>query len=171
VAYLSAMWNGTQQETAFIREHGAYIATVWVGYDSVLPLTYHLLVEMYPTNDGTEYAFGILQHDRLTQKSDMIFDSSISNAIIPKWHRPKIRDLLIDLTERVVRGCNRDAFFMVTYCDHLPDKALEKYAVLCDVFERCGYNCVQSVPVPGKHFWQMTRQDATVVDGDDKNPP
>lgn len=156
MAFVSALWNGTQHTNAFTRDD-AYMAVTWIGYESDTSIVYSLMVEMYPTSNGTEFAFPIIRTDRLTGHSEPLFDSSVTNALIPKSYRHSIRELLFSSAERVVRGCNRSSFFMTTFCDNLPASALEKYDHLCEVFINCGYDVVHTEPTSGSHFWQMTK--------------
>ncbi|HEX3994162.1 MAG TPA: hypothetical protein VHX39_23565 [Acetobacteraceae bacterium] len=157
MAYLPVLWDHARSEILSEGDQDGCIGRVWIGYDSIFPVDYHLLVEMHPTNQGMEFVFALLKGDRMTQTSEAIFDSAVANQIIPRWHRPRIRELLDSMTEKVVRNCDRNAFFMAAYCAQLPEPALAKYAMLCEAFRRCGYDCLRSEPSPGKLLWQMNR--------------
>jgi hypothetical protein len=157
MAYLPVLWDHAHLKAVFEGDQHGHIGRVWVGYDSIFPLDYRLLVEMHPTDQGTEFVFALLKGNRITQASEAIFDSEVANQIIPRCHRPKIRELLFSMTQHVVRTCNRNAFYMAAFCDRLPEPALAKYAMLCEAFRRCGYDCLRSEPTPGKPLWQMTR--------------
>jgi hypothetical protein len=156
LAFISALWNGTLHINAFVRDE-AHVRLIWIGYDMVHPLNYHLMVELYPTEQGTEYAFAMVTEDRMTGHCHPEFDSSKTNALIPKSYRPKIREVLFSQTEQIVRATNFPSFFMTTFCDNLPADALEKYERLCEIFRRCGYSVTYTEPEPGKHFWFMNQ--------------
>ena len=156
MAYFSTLLNGIQTEVWFARDE-AKIAFLDIGRDSLLPKKYMLLVEMYPTNDGTEFAFAIVEQYYESISMRPIFDSGEANEIIPKSYRAQILKNLLSITEKLVRQMDAPSFFMVTFVDHLPVKALEKYTTLCDIFEKCGYKITRTEPEPGKHFWFMLR--------------
>lgn len=154
MAFISALWGGTQEKRQFDRANDRLVV-VNIGYDDAGPISYDLMVELCDSDFGGEFMFSILHI--FDGEPEAIFDSAIAGQIIPKSYRAKILDLLLNVTEDLVRARNLDSFAMVTFCDNLPSAALEKYDRLCEVFTRCGYTCEHTEPETGKHHWQMNR--------------
>jgi hypothetical protein len=148
--------NGTTHENWFTRDQ-ALVVFIDIGCDSIMSRKFMLMVEVYPTDEGTEFAFAIVEQYYQSLQKRPMFDSSETNSLIPKSFRPAIKRLLLSTTERLITRANHPNFYMTTYCSNLPEVALEKYDRLCEVFSRCGYECVRTEPVQGSYHWQMNR--------------
>lgn len=158
--------GGSTLETVAFTQGGSTIFLNMIGYDYFNSDTWHLLLNMHSYPNGNEFMFGLATANRLTKASantgpggivENTFDSNVANSIVPREHRAGVNRVLLQQSERIVRYTNHDSFYMTTYLDGLPVKALAKYDRLCEVFRGCGYDATHSEPRPGKHLWQMNR--------------
>lgn len=165
MVFISSLVGATEELLGFGRAE-ANIVYIPIGRDFFAPVEYNLFINIYPSGEGTEFVFGLAIINTETLDINHTFDSNEANSIIPRQHRPKVLEVLLRQSERLIRSCNRDAFYMVTYLEHLPPKAIKKYHMLCEVFEGCGYDVHHSMPDDGNHIWRMTRKTRDGVDSD-----
>jgi hypothetical protein len=157
--------GGTQEVKAFVKGDD-YIMVVTVGRQFPAKISYQLYLKLSPSEEGTEFIFAFLTVDHDNNNMSHTFDSNEVAKIVPKLYRKRNLAVLLDAAERLVRACNRDAFYMVTFLPHLCEKQLHKYDLLCGVFKKCGYDVTHSLPIPGKHMWRMTRPEP-ILEGED----
>lgn len=161
--YMSSLGAHPPETHAFVQGDSS-VFLYQIGHDFFGPLTFHLMINMQCSHSANEFMFGIATADRFKGLISNTFDSNDANAIIPKEHRPGVTRLLFEKAGWVTRYMNKNSFFMVTYLQDLPEKALAKYHLLTQVFVNDGYDVVRTEPVPGKHMWQMNRFPVVPVD-------
>lgn len=159
--FIPSIWGDTEESLAFKRADARTIY-IEIGYEEDGTATYFLNVELYPSDEGNEFTFSLAEvRDGAW---DTIFDSYLAGQIInsPSYKR-RIRKLLMRMSEDLIRSCNFDHFYMTTFCEHLPERALTKYRELCEIFQRCGYTVSETSEAEGCYLWIMNRSPAHIV--------
>ncbi|MBO1361414.1 hypothetical protein J2D73_16640 [Acetobacter sacchari] len=156
MAFISTVLNGgTYEERSFVRDT-ARTTVVCIGYDSADPISYSLLADISPSQNGNELFFCLVETFNDVDRE--ILDSSEACSIIPKYSRGAVRAVLLKMILSLIRSTDIDDCYMVTFCAHLPLAALTKYHDICKVFETCGFQVEHEGPdACGKHIWMMSK--------------
>ncbi len=143
-------------DTEYRQRGQSFSITAHVGYDDLHNVNYwlHLGLDILPGSQ-MEFYFNIQMTD--ADEEETIWDSSRIAEIIPQSCRQKIRNLLLISAGRLVQTAKPAQFALATRNAHLPEKALEKYYQLCEIFGDVGYEVVRFDPYHGRHAWLMTQ--------------
>lgn len=136
-----------------------------VGHDATGNINYFLMLtlDFHPTQ-GLEFAFNIIEAFADGRPEHVIWESAVMAELAEKEDRHRIRQLLFRLTVQLLRFVAPPRFCMTTYDADLPERALEKYNQLCEIFMHSGYNVRRTNPYHGRHAWFMDRAETELVE-------
>lgn len=136
----------------------AYAVIVSVGFDDEHDKSYSIVIGLEPQAGGTqEFYFHIVEADGETGEEVTYWSGKDVARFIDKADRELIRAVLLTETERLLHYVRPERVEVITYDENPPDRALVKYFLIGDAFQRCGYEVHTADPYHGKQVWWMER--------------
>lgn len=133
-----------------------------IGYHLHENKSYFLMVTLDVLPGGLyELAFCLVEYDGDVDSEYQYWNSSEVQPLIPRQDRSAIRSILGAVTRYLLDSVKPEEVTMCTSEAHLPQKALIKYGLVCEVFADCGYVVSNYDEYHGQRVWRMVRQ-ATV---------
>lgn len=139
-----------------VEEAGGYVIAIGLGSDDELGLDYTLLIGLEPLPGGEhEFFFFLVEVDVNTGKENPIWSGQETARKMSKYQRGLIRACLLTATENLIRSVRPPAFSMTTHDENLPERPLEKFTLLTNLFERCGYSVTERDRRLRNRSWRM----------------
>jgi hypothetical protein len=156
--------------TPFVDTQGTAAVEFALGYDldrSRVILMSVLLVRGDSYLEGKvagifDLQFGTRERDiGSSSVSPPDFSAASAARWIPKQFKSDVLTVLLEAIAALLTAVGPNYVTMETYHGHLPAKALEKYRVICDKFERCGYEICDQFrdPATGIDYWYFGSAD------------
>jgi hypothetical protein len=146
---------------AFVEENGECSIIAKVGEDDAEPINYFVNVGFSPSppDAALEFHFSLVKVDAEYDSEEMIREGSRVAHFIAREDRAKILNVILNLADHLIKHARPEAAFMVTYECYLPERALEKYRKINQVFMASGYKVVQNDEYHGQSMWWLHRGD------------
>lgn len=139
------------------RDGEEFFISVLVGRNDLTNQSYAISAGLSPVPPGTlEYYFALIQVDG-ENNNEIVSRSGLFASTIPKDIRREILEVLLRATKLLVEVAAPNCIFMCTLIANLPDKALEKFHRVNNVFADCGYTVTECEPYHGKRSWWAER--------------
>ena len=92
--------------------------------------------------------------------SGMDYSIEYSKRYVPHPHRPDVLRLLLEAIESILRKTKPKKLTMQSFYGQLPDKALRKYHMICEVMDRNEYKVASYFRhgTKGVHYWLFERK-------------
>ena len=141
-----------------LRVGGDTVILFPVGEDPARGLFYSMSVGLSPLPTNLEYFFNVIEVVNGGGERS-IFDSAEVCRIVDKESRVQILDGLLRATKYLLINEKPKRFIMNTFVADLPEKAMVKYYMLCQLFVDCGYDVTRANSYHGRHQWWADRRD------------
>jgi hypothetical protein len=111
--------------------------------------------EVYELRFGTEERR--LSRDEWSFGMDYSIDQS--KKYVPKPHRGRVLELLLESIESILKKCTPRLITMTSFYKQLPDKAMVKYREICILMMANGYEVKEDFVdgTTGTHYWLFKR--------------
>lgn len=161
MAFISEIWPHTTLEMSLFQRDTTKLCIVKIGYDDTDGFNYSLMADIGQSECGNEFSFFLVEHNAESEEDREIFDGLEVAKIIPKYAKAAILETLAKMSQTLVVSTNFDSFYMTTFSNRLPDKALKKYRRLCHVFENAGYEVSELEPEEEdeRYIWFMSKSE------------
>lgn len=141
------------------RNGSSHLVLMPVGYQLYENKSYFMMVTLDVLPGGLyEFAFCLVEYDEETDSEYEYWNSDDVRRLIPKEDRRILLAVLLAITKYLIESVKPDDVSMCTSDGGLPDKALIKFTMLCDVFDTCGYDVSVYDEYHGQHVWRMARR-------------
>jgi hypothetical protein len=149
-----------KSEASFTFGESRSLVVAPIGCDPVTGLSYAIVAGLDQVPGTFEFWFHLVEVDHQTGTETTHWNGKGIARIIPKEDKPKVLSALLGVTEALFLGIEKppESFFMCTIDADMPEKALEKHELLCQVFLSVGYEVTQMDPYHGQRLWEMHRR-------------
>ncbi|MGW9332696.1 hypothetical protein [Bosea sp. NPDC055594] len=127
-----------------------------IGYDDVQPISYSVVVSFVPAPGELEFIFYIAADSEIESEVRQYWCGK-ETPFIQGPNRKSVLEAVANAARALVLRCNPKKFFMITYGADLPQRALVKSELLCNVFTLCGYRVSDTFEYHGKICWTLER--------------
>ena len=145
------------------RRGNEYAVIVKVGYDGTGDKGYSIVAGFSPCPPGDlEFYFCLVEADSEADEERQIFDAlEVAQIVDSKEDRQKILEALTGAAKLLVENVRPPRFVMATRDGNLPQKALNKYLRLIELFSHLGYTITGANQYNGISAWWADLGPAT----------
>ncbi|WP_316015465.1 hypothetical protein [Roseobacter sp. HKCCA0434] len=163
LTYRSFVNEGSPVRVDFLSEESTHSASVLLGCRGSEFYFCEVSISPTPGFDPDTYTLTFvitcLDEERADADAERILDSYRGRKLIPPGEREKAIAIFGMLTNNLLDSHRPRRVEMCAYETNLPDKALEKYHIVCDAARRAGYEAGAADSYRKQAMWIMVRRN------------
>lgn len=151
-------------ELTVLSGNNEHIVRIPIGYDDQSDHTFSLVATLSPWTGALpgefEQTFFIAETAGTEAEIYSYFEPlTVRNFIPNPADRALIRVALLGATEMLIDVAKPSIVTFCTFEPNLPDKALEKFHQIAEIYRKCGYDARKADPYHGRQIWLAELQN------------
>ena len=159
MAYISALTAEAPLNLAILERDSEVIGRLCIGHDPEEATVYSAFVSLaeVPGQPAAHRELRFCVVEATPDGEDFRFSGTATRRYLKGDERRRVLGCIAEIARRLVDHVRPDYITMVTAETDLPQKALEKYGILCQAIGELGYQWGRGNRFLGTEIWMMTR--------------